>query len=263
MRKFQFFFLVILIISAISLSFAQSGGIRKKRPPRHEYGNIIMNKNTEEGKIAPVVFKHWVHRTRYTCRLCHMDVGFSMQAGGTAIRESDNTNGLYCGSCHNGKEAFGAEEKGLLGSNPKKNCDRCHSYGKDVSFKYDFYEFTKKFPKARYGDKIDWMKTEETGLIKLKDYLEGVSFDEEPLKYSSELELKAKVAELPDIIFSHKKHSVWLGCEICHPDIFGIGKGETKYTMQDVFAGRFCGACHGKVAFANLDCKGCHSKDVY
>lgn len=262
MRKTQYFIIVALLISGITVAYAQSGGMRKKRPPRHEYGNIVINNYSDKNNAAPVVFKHWVHRARYTCRLCHMDIGFSMEAGGTDIKETDNQNGLYCGACHNGKESFGAEEKGLHGHAPKKNCDRCHSYGKEVAFKNDFYQFTKDFPRARYGDKIDWMKAEETGQIKLQDYLKGVSFDDEPLKYTSELELKAKITEMPDIIFSHKKHTVWLGCEICHPDIFDIDKGETKYTMQDIFSGRYCGACHGKVAFPNLDCKGCHSKDV-
>lgn len=67
---------------------------------------------------------------------------------------------------------------------------------------------------------------------------------------------------MPEIVFSHNKHSVWNGCELCHPDLFGVEKGKTKYTMQDVFDGLYCGACHGKVAFSNLDCQLCHLKEV-
>ncbi len=66
-----------------------------------------------------------------------------------------------------------------------------------------------------------------------------------------------------DIIFSHDKHSVWNGCELCHPDIFGVKKGVTVYEMQDIFDGKFCGACHGKVSFANEDCQLCHTEEVY
>ncbi|RME69400.1 MAG: hypothetical protein D6778_00550, partial [Nitrospirae bacterium] len=55
----------------------------------------------------------------------------------------------------------------------------------------------------------------------------------------------------------------WNGCELCHPDIFGVKKGATHYSMQDIFNGKFCGACHGKVAFALYDCRLCHTKDVY
>jgi len=263
MRKLNYFFIIVLLISGISAVYAQTGGVKKKRPPRHEFGSVLINNYSETKKIAPVVFKHWLHRARYTCRLCHIDIGFDMQAGGTFMTEEDNLNGLYCGACHDGKEAFGPTENGLSGSKAKKNCDLCHSYGKKVSFKVDFYKFTKKFPRARFGDKINWLKVEEAGMIKLKDYLEGVSFESKPIKYSAAIEVKTKVSEMPDIIFSHEKHTIWNGCELCHPDIFGIKKGATKYTMQDIFAGKFCGACHGKVAFPNLDCQGCHTKDVY
>jgi adenylate cyclase len=33
--------------------------------------------------------------------------------------------------------------------------------------------------------------------------------------------------------------------------------------MQDIFAGKYCGACHAKVAFPFYDCQLCHLKEVY
>jgi len=251
---------IFLIIS--SLVMAQTFGIKKRPPKPHEYGNILINNYSEKNNIAPVVFKHWLHRSKFTCRLCHIDIGFAMQANGTGIREDDIRHGLYCGTCHNGRIAFAGQEKDKEG-NIKKNCDRCHSYGKDVKFKYDFYDFVRKFPRSRFGNKVDWLKAEEKGLIKLKDYIEGVSIKRKPLKIPKETELRAKEAGMPDIIFSHEKHAVWTGCELCHPDIFGIKKGVTVYSMQDIFNGKFCGACHGKVAFPNTDCRLCHTKDVF
>jgi len=91
-------------------------GVKKKRPKLDEYGNVVMNNFSEKEKMAPVVFKHWLHRSKYTCRLCHVDIGFAMQAGATGVTEADNKIGMYCGSCHNGKEAFGPEEKSISGS---------------------------------------------------------------------------------------------------------------------------------------------------
>jgi c(7)-type cytochrome triheme protein len=263
MRKRNIFPIVILMIVCIAaFTFAQSEGVRKKKPQRHEYGNVVMNNSSEKNKMAPVVYNHWLHRALYTCRLCHVDIGFAMEAGGTKATMDDNKNGLYCGACHNGKEAFALEEKGILGTTAKKNCERCHSYGQKVEFEKDFYKFTKGFPMAKFGDKINWIKTEEAGLIKLKDYLEGVSIKTKTLNYSADTEIKSNITEMPDIIFSHKKHAVWNGCELCHPDIFGVKRGATKYTMQDIFAGKYCGACHGKVSFSDLDCQECHVKDV-
>ena len=57
-----------------------------------------------------------------------------------------------------------------------------------------------------------------------------------------DFELGAKVEGMPDIIFSHRKHTVWNGCELCHPEIFiGIKKGITEYSMVEIFDGKYCG----------------------
>ena len=100
-------------------------------------------------------------------------------------------------------------------------------------------------------------------MIKLIDYLEGVSTKKAKLKVQQDFAIKSKVEGMPDIIFSHNKHTVWSGCELCHPDIFmGIKKGTTKYSMVDLFEGRYCGVCHDKVAFPQTDCQRCHSTPV-
>jgi c(7)-type cytochrome triheme protein len=128
---------------------------------------------------------------------------------------------------------------------------------------YDFYAFTKKFPKERFGNGIDWEQAELDGSLKLIDYVEGVSIRRKPMAVQKDFTLNAKVTGMPDIIFSHSKHTVWCGCELCHPEIFvGVKKGLTKYSMAEIYEGKFCGACHIKVAFPLLDCQRCHTKAV-
>jgi c(7)-type cytochrome triheme protein len=84
-----------------------------------------------------------------------------------------------------------------------------------------------------------------------------------PLKIQKDFSLEPKVEGMPQIVFSHKKHTVWNGCEVCHPEIFaGVKKGLTKYSMPEIFEGKYCGVCHGKVAFPLLDCQRCHTKPV-
>ena len=253
--------IIVAICLFFSLVYADTFGAKQKRPKPEDFGNVVLNNFSEKKNIAPVVFKHWLHRSKYTCRLCHVDIGFAMRAGETGITESDNKNGIYCGACHNGKEAFALEEKQYNGV-VKKNCDKCHSFGKKVEFKNDFYTFRKGLPQERFGNGIDWMKAEDQKLLTLKDNLEGVSIKKRKLANVKEETLSAKVAGLPNIIFSHKKHTVWNGCEVCHPEIFGVKKGDTVYSMQDNFKGKFCGACHGKVAFPNDDCQRCHTEPV-
>ncbi len=252
---------ILVVLLGVSAVFADGGGFLKKRSLPHNNGNVIISNFSEKNDIAPVMFNHWLHRAKYTCRLCHVDLGFAMEENGTQIREADNKKGFYCGACHNEKEAFGPVSKKFL-NQTVENCDRCHSVGKDVIFKVDFYIFTAKFPRGRFGNGIDWEKAENAGIINLQDYLEGVSIKRKPLNLPPDTEVKTKLHGMPDIIFSHKKHAVWNGCELCHPDIFDVRKGGTKYSMTDIFQGRYCGLCHGKVAFPNADCQRCHSKPV-
>ncbi|MFH1215151.1 MAG: c(7)-type cytochrome triheme domain-containing protein [Pseudomonadota bacterium] len=223
----------------------------------YEYGNVVINSSGNVNAV-PVIFRHWTHRGLYTCRLCHVDLEFSQVANGTGIMEEDNRNGMYCGACHNGKEAFGLE-----------SCTKCHP--KDSGYadeleqqaKRNFQQFKKNMPPATYGNKIDWMKAEEDGIIKPKDFLPGISLKKEAVMANSRDEPRSpNLPGLPDIIFSHSKHVVWSGCGMCHPDTFALETDKTKMSMKEITQGKFCGRCHGTIAFALNDCSRCHSKSV-
>lgn len=250
-----------LSLAAASVVLAQTFGVKKRMPRPAEYGTVVMDNYSTAAGVAPVLFQHWLHRAKYTCRLCHVDLGFAMVAGETGVREEDNRYGLYCGACHDGREAFAVEER-KRGGKTKQNCDRCHSVGQDVEPEHRFYDFVAGFPKARFGNRVDWLKAEEQGLIALKDELAGVTIARKPLDVPLETRIEVKVREMPNVLFSHQKHAVWNGCELCHPQIFGVKKASTVYEMQDIFDGKYCGACHGKVAFTNLDCQLCHTDEV-
>jgi len=243
-------------------------GVKKKRPLPYEYGRVVLNNYSEKAGLAPVVFDHWVHRAKFTCRVCHVDVGFAMKAGATGIKASDNISGYYCGACHNGKmvsdsaKVFEACEK-AISPGEKARCERCHSAGINGKRKYSFTAFTERLPKGRFGNSIDWEKAEEGGLIHPVDFLEGVSIKRKSISAQKDFALEAKLEGMPDIIFSHKKHTLWNGCELCHPEIFvGVKKGATKYSMIEIFDGKYCGVCHTSVAFPVTDCQRCHLQQV-
>ena len=80
-----------------------------------EYGDVVLNNYSSAG-IRPVIFPHWFHRIRFSCKTCHSDLGFKMKAGGNQINMLKIVNGEYCGVCHNGQMAWSVE-----------NCDLCHS----------------------------------------------------------------------------------------------------------------------------------------
>ncbi|MBI4685657.1 MAG: hypothetical protein HY755_10715 [Nitrospirae bacterium] len=252
----------IVVLIALSIAFAQAKGVKRKRVSAQDYGNVVINNFSEKNNVAPVVFKHWLHRTKYTCRVCHVDIGFSMKAAETGVRCDDIKKGFYCGSCHHeDKDSFPPlEKKGFSGE--IKNCDRCHSYGKNVKFENEFNKITAKFPRERFGNGIDWEKAENEGIIKLKNEIQGITIKRKPLENQKDFGIESKITGIPAIIYSHKKHTVWNGCEVCHPDIFSAKKGKTQYSMEDIFDGKFCGQCHGIVAFPNDDCQRCHTEQV-
>lgn len=261
------FIAVALILVFSGLTMAQTA-VKKKRPLPYEYGRVTINNFSEKAGLAPVVFEHWLHRAKFTCRVCHVDIGFAMKTGATGIKAADNMRGYYCGTCHNGKMV--SEDRTVFESCSTKvppgsawKCERCHSAGKMVKSDHDFNRFAKALPKERFGNGLDWEKAEQTGIIKPVDFIEGISIKRQSLAAQKDFALNPKLAGMPDIIFSHKKHTVWNGCELCHPEIFvGVKKGTTKYSMVDIFEGKSCGVCHSTVAFPLLDCQRCHSKPV-
>jgi c(7)-type cytochrome triheme protein len=258
---------LIFVIILAGLALGQTG-VKKKRALPHEFGNVIINNYSEKAGLAPVEFSHWLHRSMYTCRLCHVDIAFGMNAGSSNIKAADNKKGFYCGTCHNGKMVYNnktvfASCQPVYSREDAKRCERCHSVGTHVIPEQDFYAYTKTFPKERFGNGIDWEKAETNKSIKLIDFLEGVSIKRKPMAVQKDFSLAAKVPGMPDIIFSHEKHTVWNGCELCHPEIFvGVKKGMTKYSMAEIYDGKYCGVCHIKVAFPLLDCQRCHTGSV-
>ncbi len=86
------------------------------RPAMAEYGDVIMNNNSDAAGMRPAVFPHWFHRVRYSCKVCHADLGIKFKAGGNNIDMLKIMDGQYCGACHNGTIAWSVE-----------NCNLCHS----------------------------------------------------------------------------------------------------------------------------------------
>jgi len=233
----------------------------KPPPEPAEYGRVILDGYSGKGP-GGVVFDHWLHRSKFTCRVCHVDVGFAMEAKATGIRAQTNREGFYCGACHDGKKLF--DGKVILAAAcgdgaSDADCARCHSLGKKGVRRYDYKEYTGKFPKAIYG--IDWELAESKGAIRPADFVEGVSVKRAELQGRADFGMKREFSFVTPVRFSHEKHNVWNGCELCHPEIFPTARKETvQYSMFSNIEGRYCGACHGKVAFPLNNCQKCHER---
>lgn len=116
-------------------------------------------------------------------------------------------------------------------------------------------ESMKDFPRDKRGI-IDWVKTLQEGYIEPRQSLTG-----EKTMYAADFDIIFKnTGSMPFVRFPHLPHTQWLTCANCHPAIFLPQKGSNPITMSAIIQGKYCGVCHGKVAFPpTMNCGRCHS----
>lgn len=236
-------------------------------PP--DYGRVVLDSFTPEANMPPAQFDHWRHRARHTCRVCHVDVGFAMAAKETRVSAGTNQGGFHCGACHDGratwrgKPIFASCSGDRAKPEDEVRCKRCHDRGDPGQRRKDFDAFTAGLPRKGATGDVDWEEAEAQGKIKPLDFLEGQSFRRTPLRMDKDVAIQSKASWMTDVVFSHRKHAVWNGCEACHPEIFPSTKrGNAKYSMFQISSGEYCGVCHGRVAFPLAHCQRCHVKPV-
>nr|MBF0221833.1 hypothetical protein [Desulfobulbaceae bacterium] len=222
------------------------------RPDR--YGVLVMRGRTEKRGVDPVVFSHATHRVEYTCRVCHVELEFSMKKGESGITREDYLDGRFCGACHNGKIAFSVEFA----------CDRCHLSKQKLNAVYSSPEYEKlaaDLPRLTDGDKIDWVNAIKTSVIRPKNILSAG--DEQtslplPSNLYEPLKWYTNVSRI-HVSFPHKEHIAWLDCSNCHPDVFKIESfGTEEFDKEKNLYGYYCGMCHMTVAFPMNSCSRCH-----
>ncbi|HWR98685.1 MAG TPA: c(7)-type cytochrome triheme domain-containing protein [Candidatus Methanoperedens sp.] len=216
-------------------------------PAPEEYGNLLITRAAAAAGVKPVSFSHWLHRQKYTCRVCHFELQFDFEANTTEITEDANRAGMFCGACHNGKELFGHEKP--------EDCERCHNG--DIRRGAEKLAPLWRLPDERYGNRIDWNAALEQGLIAPVNKLTIDPSGE--IGFASTILLDAEWPMVPNATFPHGKHTKWLDCNDCHPNLFNIKRKFTAgLRMESIIERQYCGICHGTVAFPLTDCKRCH-----
>lgn len=259
----KFVSLLIIVVIALPLGSGvgwamerdELGNVIKTIPPNGpfwKYGNVVMGRRSRKAGMKPVVFTHWSHRAYYTCRVCHLELGFGMHSGDTGITREELLAGKYCGVCHDGKTAFSARD------GDSRQCGKCHM--KDTSaLEEQFEKFAESLPMASFGNGIDWAEALNRGKI---NPLNSLRSPGAAMQFPEKLRAPIKLGTTSprsDVTFSHEEHFAELDCSSCHPDIFNIKKkGTEAFSMDRNIFGNFCGACHMQVAFPMNDCKRCH-----
>ncbi len=124
-------------------------------------------------------------------------------------------------------------------------------------------------PKDKYG-LVDWVELTRKGTVLPKGSIDPddplyespvhYEFDEEGEEDIEDILIPVKSETISAVVFPHTLHAWWLNCKSCHPKRFTRTAGETRMTMKEMAKGKYCGECHGKVAFPLEDCVKCHNK---
>jgi len=219
------------------------------------YGVLVFREQAAKRGVNPVVFSHQTHRTKFTCKVCHLELDFMMKKGSSEITREDNLAGRMCGSCHNGEDAFSVNVRGY--------CDRCHvEIDRESVYQNKGRENSLLgSPTQDYGDGINWVDALNTGKIsprnflRIEDYQESMALPEHlalPMRWTTR-------SPRTLVNFSHNEHVKWLDCSSCHPDIFNIKQmGTVEFDKEKNLYGMYCGTCHMTVAFPMNGCSRCH-----
>ena len=107
---------------------------------------------------------------------------------------------------------------------------------------------------------VNWTAAVIQGLIAPRAAIDPKIEDQPPLDLN--IFIEAKVPLMANVIFPHSIHTYWLSCGNCHPKIFLPEAGANPISMKEIWEGKWCGRCHGKVAFSPFmprgNCTRCH-----
>jgi len=102
----------------------------------------------------------------------------------------------------------------------------------------------------------DWMAAIRSGAIAPRA---GLSSSDRMSTFDLDV-VMTNTKEMPNVLFPHLSHTLWLDCSNCHPAPFIPKAGANSISMSEIFRGRYCGMCHDRVAFITFfSCNRCHS----
>jgi c(7)-type cytochrome triheme protein len=207
------------------------------------------------------------------CFGCHSYNEFAaMPERGIFSHQLHSDMGYHCNQCHDVR----GHESVVIN---KATCASCHNLGEMVISKT---ALPARFNHAVHADVARciechpnlFLMSKGTAYITMKDIFEGRScgacHDGKRAFPASDCarchnverfdaELTYIVEGIGNVRFSHRFHAAAFGCADCHPKLFGMKKTRGKMPKDEMYKGRYCGACHnGNIASPMTDCMKCH-----
>jgi c(7)-type cytochrome triheme protein len=224
-------------------------------------------------ETGPTVFSHTVHNKNFKCTDCHSGI---FKAGKESVRAkmTDMEKGSSCGTCHDGKSAFGV----------KSDCQKCHTV-KTIRFKPGSAEFSHTIHVAAYSCKdchpdlfIPGTGNKRVTMAQMEQGKSCGSCHDDKTAFSVKSNCQKCHPGMPksvryelspstgNVEFSHKPHmDKGYTCADCHYALIPSGTSDKRWVMKEMDQGKFCGGCHGfSMAFSVKDptaCERCHQKE--
>jgi c(7)-type cytochrome triheme protein len=110
----------------------------------------------------------------------------------------------------------------------------------------DFMRIYESLPRDE-ENKVDWERATREGLINPLASIDVNSGEEFIMDFK--VVIKFNDMLIKDVVFSHAIHTYWLNCNSCHPRVFKPEIAANRMTMKEIREGKYCGLCHGMVAF--------------
>lgn len=116
-------------------------------------------------------------------------------------------------------------------------------------------------PRDHAGN-VDWTAALRTGVVRPTVSPSGVdSATARLLRFGFDFFLPPGQDTSVTTWFPHSGHTEWLECSSCHVRLFPYRR-PVKLSMDALTDGKYCGACHGPVAFPiETGCERCHPKE--
>jgi len=144
-------------------------------------------------------------------------------------------------------DSVNVEQPGASGPEPLLGPEAEAEFLEELHYSHeDFVRLYEALPRDE-DKKVDWERAIDEGLIAPRASPDDSEVEEKIMDLRVVIVFNDML--IKDVVFSHEVHTYWLDCKSCHPKLFVPEVAANRMTMKEIREGKYCGHCHGAVAF--------------